>query len=231
MKNNYTYANNTFSIETKYPYFHLFSKDYQSNEVPEYEITISEEDIQYEINHAGEGNFKEDYLETLAVYRKVTECLLNKDILLIHGSCVEIDDKAYLFCAKSGVGKSTHTALIKKVLKDRVKYINDDKPLVEIKDDYVKVYGTPWNGKHNLSNNTSAKLAAVVFVNRGITNVIKEIDYDEAFIPLFKQVHMPDKVKVLSIINKMKKLKFYHLECNMDDEAAIISTKGIIHET
>lgn len=50
-------------------------------------------------------------METLAVYRKLAQLLVQEDILLMHGSVVAVDGQAYLFTAKSGIGKTTHTSL------------------------------------------------------------------------------------------------------------------------
>ena len=50
--------------------------------------------------------------------------------------------------------------------------INDDKPLLKIKDSGVRVYGTPWDGKHRLSTNISVPLKALCILNRGKENKI-----------------------------------------------------------
>ena len=37
--------------------------------------------------------------------------MISYDTILFHGSVVAVDDVGYLFTAKSGTGKSTHTRL------------------------------------------------------------------------------------------------------------------------
>ena len=137
------------------------------------------------------GNFSDEYLETLALYRKIVERLLEWDTLLFHGSCISVDSKAYLFTAKSGTGKSTHTQLWKKLFGERAVFINDDKPLLKISAQGVTVYGTPWDGKHHRSTNTSCPLKAVCILTRNTENSIQRIDKKAALPMLCQQSYRP----------------------------------------
>ena len=84
----------------------------------------------------------DDYLETLAVCRKIAERMPEYDTFLFHGSCIAVDGVGYLFTAKSGTGKSTHTRLWRELLDNRATMVNDDKPLIRIADDGLVIYGT-----------------------------------------------------------------------------------------
>ena len=66
------------------------------------------------------------YLETLALYRKICNGLINFDVLLFHGSVIDVDGKGYLFAAASGTGKSTHAALWRTVLPPAGPFGQDD---------------------------------------------------------------------------------------------------------
>lgn len=68
-------------------------------------ILAAEEDV---LEGRPAFDYSDDYLETLAVYRKIAGTLLFDGFLLIHGAVVAVDGKCYLFMAKSGVGKTTH---------------------------------------------------------------------------------------------------------------------------
>ncbi len=46
-------------------------------------------------------------METLALLRKVAEVLPEKDGFLMHGAVIQWKDKAYMFTAPSGTGKTT----------------------------------------------------------------------------------------------------------------------------
>ena len=93
---------------------------YLVDDEAEYHISITFADIDLErqrsirtevLEHVSTQNYTDSYLETLAVYRKLAQLWCRKDILLMHGSVVAVDGQAYLFTAKSGTGKTTHTSL------------------------------------------------------------------------------------------------------------------------
>ena len=83
-------------------------------------------------------DFAPEYLETLALLRKVAEVLPEKDGFLMHGAVIQWKDKAYMFTAPSGTGKTTHIRLWRKYLGQGVSIINGDKPFIRIVDDCRK---------------------------------------------------------------------------------------------
>ena len=89
---------------------------------------------------------KELGISERTIYRKIADALVDDGVILYHGSVIAVDGQGYLFTAKSGTGKSTHTALWRELFGERAVMVNDDKPLLRVKDDQVTVYGTPWNG-------------------------------------------------------------------------------------
>lgn len=207
---------------------------------PDLLVETSESDIEYEADMFSERNrpASEQYkpnrniLESLAVYRKIAEKMIERDTLLFHGSAISVDGICYLFCADSGTGKSTHTRLWRNYFKDRAIMINDDKPLIQIKKDSVKVYGTPWSGKHKLDTNTCAPLKAVCFLERGKDNTIRKIKKEEALSGLLRySYHSSDPVhlqKSLGLLVKMsEQISFYRLACNMDPSACLVSYEGM----
>ena len=183
--------------------------------------------------------YKDPYLETLAVYRKIAERLPEYGGFLIHGSCIAVDGQAYLFTAKSGTGKSTHARLWMRLLGEKAQYINDDKPLVRFRDGVPLIYGTPWDGKHHLSANASAPLRAVCILERSAENHIKKISAAEAYPMLVQQTYRPADplalAKTLQLLDRLAKcVSFYRLGCNMEPQAAEVSyaaMRGANHET
>ena len=106
---------------------------------------------------------------------------------MLHSSAVLMDEKAYLFTADSGTGKSTHTSLWKKAFgEDRVQILNDDKPAVRITKDGIFACGTPWSGKTNLNVNKIVPLAAIGFLERSSENWIERKTGAEVVGKLFK---------------------------------------------
>ena len=237
----YQIADTVFAIDSLYEEVHDLCRDYQSDEPIEFVIKTAESDIGYErkrseLTDEKEGipirHFTDSYLETLSVYRHLCERLIDKGILLFHGSVIAVDGVAYLFTAKSGTGKSTHTRLWREHFGERAVMINDDKPLLKITDSGVTVYGTPYDGKHRISTNTSAPLKAICLLYRGEENQIRQVTRSEAYPMLLQQTHRPmngaKMQAVFTLLDKMcEHLKIYHLDCNMNPDAAIIAYQGM----
>ena len=169
--------------------------------------------------------YSDEELEVTAVLRKVTEALFDYDTLLFHGSTIAVDNQAYLFTAKSGTGKSTHTRLWRELLGDKAVMVNDDKPFLKITEDGVLACGSPWNGKHRLGNNIQVPLKAICILERGEENSIKEISPKEALPMLIQQSARPADPKkmgkYMELIDRLtQKVKFYRMQCTMDPTAA-----------
>lgn len=172
--------------------------------------------------------FSDAYLETLAVYRKIADRLLSCDTLLFHGSVIAVDGEGYLFTAKSGTGKSTHTRLWREYFGERAVMINDDKPLLHITDSGMTAYGTPWDGKHRLSTNTAVPLKGICILTRDTTNHIEPAEPHAAYPMIVQQTNRSlsaDGMKqTLSLIDRMLNvMPVYRLGCNMDIEAAKVA--------
>ena len=229
----YKFAEHVVKIDSLYQRVHKQCSNYVCEEAPEICISINKEDIRKELEKSKDTEiYSEDYLETLAVYRKLTEYLLKYDILLFHGSVVAVDGIGYLFTAKSGTGKSTHTRLWMELFGERAVMINDDKPLLKVAGDKVIVYGTPWDGKHHLSTNTSVPLKAVCMLQRGTENSIKILDKKRGYLALLQQVYRPtDEAgmqKTLYLLDKMlSSVELYALSCNMTKNAAVVAYSGM----
>lgn len=204
-------------------------------------ITITQSDIDFEREKSAREDAKEDipirrfsdaYLETLAVYRKIADHLLSCDTLLFHGSVIAVDGEGYLFTAKSGTGKSTHTRLWREYFGERAVMVNDDKPLLHITDTGVTAYGTPWDGKHRLSTNTAAPLKGICILTRDTTNHIESVEPHAVYPLIVQQTNRSlssDGVKhTLSLIDHMLNVvPVYRLGCNMDIEAAGVAYEGM----
>ena len=237
----YKIADVAIEIRSVYDGIHVYCKDYLWDGPADITLTITEEDIDHEKLKSDRENEMEGkppvnhsrrYLETLAVYRKLADLLLDRDVFLFHGSAIAVDDRAVLFTAKSGTGKSTHTKLWRDRFGDRAVMINDDKPLLRVEGDGAVIYGTPWDGKHRISTNCKKPLEAICILERGEENQIRQISAREALPMLMQQSHRstdPAAVaKMLQVINKLStRVRFYRLKCNMDPEAAQVAYKGI----
>ena len=218
-----------------------YCREYLCDGAADLSVRVSAEDIDLErkkseredlLDGIPVRHFSDAYLETLAVYRKLCRELLNRDTLLFHGSVVAVDGEGYLFTAKSGTGKSTHTALWRREFGERAEMINDDKPLLKIKENEILACGTPWNGKHRLGCNKIVPLKAICILERDRTNHIERIDAKEALPMLIQQSfrtgNPADTVLLLDLLEQIiGKTKLYRLGCNVDPEAAHVAFDGM----
>ena len=214
-------ADHVFAVENHDTYVAQLCRDYQTVDSVEKTIRVTEDEIQAE-NMDG-GNWPFSYLESLAVYRKITEYLLADDILLFHCSALSIDGKAYLFTAPSGTGKSTHARLWREHFGSRVTMINDDKPLLAIRKDGITVYGTPYGGKDNIQTNTSEKVAGIVILHQADHNEMHQMTAKEAYPMLLNQTYRCSDAEgmfqTMDLVQRLSGLPVYSLGCTISREA------------
>ena len=219
-------------------------RDYLTDEEPYFSVTSGEDEIAAERERSAKADeaegrsvqpYSDEYLETLAVYRKIAEEMTEWDILLFHGSVIAVDGKAYLFTAPSGTGKSTHTRLWRKVLPPLghdVYMVNDDKPLLKFTDEAVFACGTPWDGKHHLSRNCMVPLKGVCRIHQAPQNEIRTMKAGDAWPVLFRQSYRPeDPAHAASVLRMLDRIltgvPLFELYCNMDSEAALVSWRAM----
>jgi hypothetical protein len=216
---------------------HRLCADYRFGGGADFCVETALKDIEFEreksaVESRKEGlpviGFPDGYLETLAVYRKISDQMICRERLLFHGSAVAVDGECYLFTAKSGTGKSTHTRLWRELFGSRAVMVNDDKPLLKVTESKTCVFGTPWDGKHHLSQNISAPLKAICILERGTENRIEKISRAEAYPMLLQQTYRPSDAaaleKTLVLLDRLSQnTALYRLACNMDISAAKIA--------
>ena len=237
-------ANRTIQANVRYETTQHFCAEYCTQGTPDFSVTVTDEDIALErrrsekecVLEGGQSqNFSDAVLEVTALQRKITEQLFDYNVLVFHGSTIAVDGRAYLFTAKSGTGKSTHTHLWRKLFKEHARMVNDDKPFLEIADKEVVAHGSPWRGKHMLGERIAVPLKAICILKRGNENRIQRITPKEALHSLIEQTNRPmnsEKYpKYLDMIDQIcGKVEFYSLSCNMDPEAALVSYKAMSGE-
>ena len=231
LTNKYEFAGKTVEVNSLNQAVHDYCAAYISDAPVDFSVATTQADIDYERSRAEHPGYPDSYLEELAVYRKISEKMPYYDTILFHGSVVAVDGAAYLFTAASGTGKSTHVALWRKYFGERAVMVNDDKPLLHI-GDVVTAYGTPYDGKHKLSNRIAVPLKAICILTRASGNSIVPVTKDEAYTMLLQQAYRPNDVfalqKTLALIDKMAgKVELYRLGCNMDLEAAKVAYEGM----
>jgi hypothetical protein len=176
--------------------------------------------------------FKEPFLERATIQRRVADFLIGCNALMLHGSTIAVDGKAYLFTAPCGTGKSTHTRLWRRLFGDRAMMVNDDKPFLRIIDRSVYACGSPWCGKHGLASNVSVPLQGICVLSRGKENLIQRADSASVMEILRQQAHSPldadllaQSFDLIDIITRYVPL--WQLRCNMEQEAARVSYEAM----
>lgn len=154
--------------------------------------------------------------------------LLKFDGILLHSSCIVVDDKAYAFSADSGTGKSTHTQLWLKHFGDRAYMLNDDKPAIRLIDGKVYACGTPWSGKYDYSTPAVVELAGICFLERSENNWIRKADTGKAVFNIFSQtIRKLSKKNMDSLFDVLEqifsKVPLYEFGCNISEEAVLTS--------
>jgi len=241
IKKIYKIADKLIEVNSLYDEVHDYCKDYIAEGVPDFSVETCEEDIEYEREKSKreavfEGRkvyeYSDGYLEEIAVYRKIAEKMPYYDTILFHGSVISVDGQGFLFTAKSGTGKSTHTRLWRKVFGDRAVMVNDDKPLMKVREDTVTVFGTPYNGKHRIGNNISVKLKGLCILERAEQNSICRVGKHDVYSMLLQQVYRPSDSesmrKTLGLVDRLAEITpLYRLGCNISEEAVEVAYNGM----
>ena len=100
--------------------------------------------------------------------------------VLLHASVTRHDGLANLFFGVSGTGKSTHSRLWHQYVPDS-DLMNDDNPVIRIRDGKAIVYGTPWSGKTLCYRNVQAPIRALVRLEQSPENRMERLHSLQAY--------------------------------------------------
>lgn len=169
------------------------------------------------------------------------EQVLNKfNAFILHSSVINWQDKAILFSAPSGTGKSTQADLWKKY--ENAEVINGDKAGIRKIEEKWTTYGLPIAGTSGIYKNKKAEISHIIILRQGKENKLTQLSPREAFIKLYSEtlVHTWDKEFQENIINMItdvvKNVQIYQYECLPDKSAVdflkeqIIKDRGLVLE-
>ena len=224
-------------VQPHYETTAVYFRNYLTDSPAVCSIAVTEKDLAFEQEMLDkeareEGmklrRFTPPFLERAAIQRKFAERLLQEDTLLLHGSTVAVDGKAYLFTAACGTGKSTHTRLWREVFGERAMMVNDDKTFLKFTAEGVIAYGSPWSGKHGLDNNIRVPLQGICILKRGNENVIQRISAESALPMLQHQSYVSEnglsQQKVSALADRLsRKVALWDMACTKETEAARIA--------
>ena len=215
-------------IENRFDYVHDLCAKYKTSPDRPADITVSvsEEEIRWEIENAPEYDLDRDYCESVVIYKKISNALPPFEAFVMHSSAIAVDGGAYCIAAESGVGKSTHTRFWKEALGDRAVVINGDKPICRFMNGQLMVFGSPWCGKENWQTNTSAPMRALCLLKRAQENAVYPVNAFELLGEIAPHFHLPgagqvDMLKLMDLIDQMlTHVPVYRLCCRNDISAA-----------
>ena len=171
--------------------------------------------------------FTDPFLERTVIQEKIAEKLLERDTLLLHGSTVAMDGQAYLFTAPCGTGKSTHTRLWREQFGDRAVMVNDDKVFLQLRQNSVWAYGSPWTGKHGIGTNISVPLKGICFLQRGTENKIQKAMPEKWLPELIHQSFLPEEQYSDLVLRLAQKIPLWEMSCTKDPQAATIAYEAM----
>lgn len=204
-----------------------FCADYLCDRPCEMSVEVTQKDIEAERDAVG-GRSDGLLCEISAVQRRIAEEFPLRGRFLMHGAAITYKGYAYMFCAPSGGGKSTHIRQWKKHLQGEVDIINGDKPFLSLEEEggvqYIRVHGSPWAGKEFWQKNRSAPLRAICFISQSSQNGISRLRPEECLPRLMRQVYVPRGAeaacRTLELTDKMVSLvPLYHLCCDVSEAA------------
>ena len=159
-----------------------------------------------------------------------------RQTMLIHASCIKLEDRAYPFIAQSGTGKSTHSSLWLKHI-EGAELLNDDNPIIRILDDGLPyIYGSPWSGKTPCYRNRMARLGAVTRIDRAPQNSIERLAPVQAFaslLPACSSMKWDTSIyrNLCDAITRIiETTPIYTLHCLPDQEAALLCHRTLTQQ-
>lgn len=152
-------------------------------------------------------------------------------MMAVHSASILYRDKAWLFSAPSGTGKTTHTKIWQEVYGAPV--INGDLNLIALENGIAMVHGIPWCGTSGIYSKQSYPLGGIVFLSQGVDNEIIELSEEQKLLRLLHRCISPGwkeemQERNYSIVEELSdKILFCQLTCNREKEAADCSKREI----
>lgn len=151
----------------------------------------------------------------------------------VHTSAILYRGRVVFFLGESGTGKSTHTRLWREHIAGAT-LLNDDSPILRIRDGEPWVYGSPWSGKTACYKQECHPLAACVRLSQAPHNLIRRLNVVQGYAALHPSCPpcfayddtIYDHIShVLSSV--LSHVPVFHLECLPDAAAAQLSSHTI----
>lgn len=144
--------------------------------------------------------------------------------LAIHSASLYYRERAWLFAAPSGTGKSTHTNLWNHYFHTPI--LNGDLNLISCEKGTPMIHGIPWCGTSGISNTDSYPLGGIVLLKQSTTNLCRDLSDDEKTLlvlqrsisPAWTKEMLDENLRIASAVTNSCYIT--RLFCNMEREAA-----------
>lgn len=157
-----------------------------------------------------------------------------KGMFALHSASLLYLEKAWLFSGPSGMGKSTHTALWKKLF--NTPFLNGDLNLIGKEGDRFVVYGIPWCGTSEIFTTEKKELGGIVLLEKASEDTIVPLTKEQKTLRVMQRMISPPWTaelmqKNLTFAEKIAEEKpVYFLRCTKNDTAAEVMHQRITED-
>ena len=162
-----------------------------------------------------------------AVKGSVFWLLQKRGVYLLHSASVVLDGRVYAFSASSGVGKTTHAALWRRLY--GAEDFNGDVLALRAGEIPVMAHGIPWSGSSGVTRRESLPLGGVFFLERAAENRVEPVSGLDALVLLCRRL-FADHVSpgalprtMNDLAETVRAISCARLFCTMEDAAAHIA--------
>lgn len=111
------------------------------------------------------------------------------DRIAVHSSSIIYQNKAYVFSASSGVGKTTHTNFWRDLYD--IEFLDGDVAALYQENDIVYAYGLPWCGTSKVFQNKKVPLGGIFFLQQSCHNAVHQLNLFEGILRLSARCFTP----------------------------------------
>lgn len=112
-----------------------------------------------------------------------------KGYFALHSSSILYQNKAWLFSAPSGTGKSTHTNLWNDLYQTPI--LDGDLNLISIKNQQAVIWGIPWCGTSGIYTTMSYPLGGIILLKQYTTDCIQPLFENEKQLQVMQRFISP----------------------------------------